>query len=441
MQRAAQLRNNLSALTYLYYEGFRHLRNWGMTNSILQNLTLLRIVTALLIVTCLSGHRAYGQTQTSSLGMELSGSSAEMPFLNILKLAGGWYPEDSSGKYTGEEHLLYSYFLDDNHYPTSLKIGGACPKITCPPHIFTQVSAYPNVALPSRYTYPSGTYVLLYTGAKTTASAGNITVGRDASLGTCPAAGRCLVRVEHPSANGIRLTITVTDPSAIGNYINNIALIYSPDSTASSIGTNEAKFLKANCLTTVSPDCLNPLFLKRLSPFKTFRMMDWGSTLKNLTVNWTDRSLPTWAFWNENNINFPTTGNSNGFPVEAMIAACNANEANCWLNMPCNASDDYVEREARLVSSLLKPNLKVYVEYCNEVWNNNALNQTLWKNMAASGAAAFPDGASHGFSSWSNAFAWGIVRAVRNGATFVSIMGKSRVNRIIAGTSILLRSK
>ena len=40
---------------------------------------------------------------SSTLGMNLSASQEEMPFLNVLKLSGGWATENSSGKETNEE--------------------------------------------------------------------------------------------------------------------------------------------------------------------------------------------------------------------------------------------------------------------------------------------------------------------------------------------------
>ena len=52
-----------------------------------------------------------------------------------------------------------------------------------------------------------------------------------------------------------------------------------------------------------------------------------------------------------------------------MIDLANARGANPWFCMPHLADDDYVRRFARLVKHRLRPDLKVYVEYSNEVWN------------------------------------------------------------------------
>ena len=52
-----------------------------------------------------------------------------------------------------------------------------------------------------------------------------------------------------------------------------------------------------------------------------------------------------------------------------MIDLANARGANPWFCMPHLADDDYVRQFARLVKERLRPDLKAYVEYSNEVWN------------------------------------------------------------------------
>ena len=235
--------------------------------------------------------------------------------------------------------------------------------------------------------------MLLFTGVSNTAAAGTITVTAlsGSVTQTCPSAGRCVVTGFNPATNDrLRVTITSTDPNASGNYINNIALIYAPDSTTAVVGTNEANFTKANCLIQISASCFNPAWVSLLSPFKTLRMMDWGNTLSNLNQNWSDRSLVSWAFWDENSINDVTTGNPNGIPVEAQVAACNAQSANCWLNVPCMASPGYAQSGPRWSASILNPGLKVYAEFCNEIWNNGALTPAIQSFMASAGQSAFP---------------------------------------------------
>lgn len=59
----------------------------------------------------------------------------------------------------------------------------------------------------------------------------------------------------------------------------------------------------------------------------------------------------------------------NGAPIEDMIDIANRIGANAWFNIPHAADDDYIQKYAELVKKNLRPDLKVYVEYSNEVWH------------------------------------------------------------------------
>ena len=56
-------------------------------------------------------------------------------------------------------------------------------------------------------------------------------------------------------------------------------------------------------------------------------------------------------------------------PVEVMVELANEAGVNMWVNMPTNASDDYIRYYAAYVRDHLRPDLTVHVEYSNEVWN------------------------------------------------------------------------
>ena len=60
----------------------------------------------------LGGWRSGGSN--SALGVDLGLGYQPMPFLNILKTAGGWYTQGARGSNddTREEATLYSTFLD-----------------------------------------------------------------------------------------------------------------------------------------------------------------------------------------------------------------------------------------------------------------------------------------------------------------------------------------
>ncbi len=109
----------------------------------------------------------------------------------------------------------------------------------------------------------------------------------------------------------------------------------------------------------------HPLFKERIKPFAYFRFMDWGSTNNSEQKDWSDRKDPR---------NMRQTG-----PVawEYMIQLCNETERDMWICIPHMATDDYVKQLATLIDKNLKPGIKVYVEYSNEIWNPG-FRQTHW---------------------------------------------------------------
>jgi len=87
------------------------------------------------------------------------------------------------------------------------------------------------------------------------------------------------------------------------------------------------------------------------------RYMDWMQTTHSPVVNWADRN----------------TGISqiaaSGVNYENMVALSNLTNSDAWINIPVKATDDYVKNLAKFLKANLKPGLKVYIEYSNELWN------------------------------------------------------------------------
>lgn len=112
-------------------------------------------------------------------------------------------------------------------------------------------------------------------------------------------------------------------------------------------------------------------FLASLQPFRILRFMDWTSTNHNPgfygdaghhALNWADRHLPTDATQQD-------YGTKYGAAWEYVIALANRAHKDIWINIPVAATDDYVQQLARLLKKTLAPDLKIYLEHSNEVWN------------------------------------------------------------------------
>ena len=116
---------------------------------------------------------------------------------------------------------------------------------------------------------------------------------------------------------------------------------------------------------TFTTDYLN--LLKLVSP-NTLRLMDFVQTNNNPVVNWSDRTEPTDA--TQTKVAVPgDLQASKGIAWEYAIDLANAVHKDVWVNIPIAASDDYVRSLAALLRDRLAPDLNIYVEYSNEVWN------------------------------------------------------------------------
>lgn len=82
-------------------------------------------------------------------------------------------------------------------------------------------------------------------------------------------------------------------------------------------------------------------------------------------TEWTDRKLPTDAAQTA----VPTIGKRVGGCWEHVIDLANRTQTDAWINVPISASADYVTQLATMLKNGIDPNLNIYVESSNEVWN------------------------------------------------------------------------
>ena len=102
----------------------------------------------------------------------------------------------------------------------------------------------------------------------------------------------------------------------------------------------------------------HPLFHQRLAGFSTLRFMD--------TLN-TNRS-------NHETVDDITSKQQatqfKGVSPYYVAKIANENNSNAWINIPHRATDEFVRSFAQTLKAELNPDLKVYIEYSNEVWNS-----------------------------------------------------------------------
>jgi hypothetical protein len=276
--------------------------------------------------------------------------TTENPFINILKTGAGWTPVTGSAPNAwvndaADTFTLYTSWLDSDGYVTTFS--GAS---------FTGVATTVLNNWPSPF-YKSGTYIFLYDGV------GSFDFLRDATYVSGAGTGRIVLSVA-PTAQGIAFVHYATGAGA--NKATNFRLVYSGDEAALASG-----------------EIFTPEFISKVGYNKAFRFMKWqGIDSQNYQVNWADRTPQSYVFWvgsRLNAVNNACDPNAaiDGVPVEVMCALCNKLNADAWFCMPPLTTDDYKAQFATLVHSTLNSPLKAYVEYANELWNQQLGVQSL----------------------------------------------------------------
>jgi len=101
-------------------------------------------------------------------------------------------------------------------------------------------------------------------------------------------------------------------------------------------------------------------FLNDVRQYSAARFVKWmPATEENLPVAWATRTTP------RSGVYF----GADGVAVEYMVQLANEANVSPWFNIPWNADDEYIRKFAEYVRDHLNPDLKVYVETSNEVWN------------------------------------------------------------------------
>lgn len=265
-----------------------------------------------------------------SLGIGLNGIadySTQLPFLNLFKTARSWIPHSDTQWDTQESAQLD---LDSNGWVRSLP----ATQTNAQPPKYTHVGTLMLTDIPEAY--PTGRYVVLYDGVGTLNYRG--AAQKNEALSS---PGRDVIEVNGSGA-GVDLRITQTDPMQTGDYLRNIRVYREADLPLVDLGLE-----------------FNPNFLQKIKDFGTLRFMDWMQTNYSNQQEWTQRSTASQANW----------ATENGVPVEIMVELANQTGTSPWFNMPHQASDAYMRQFAEYVRDHLDPNLKVYVEFSNEVWN------------------------------------------------------------------------
>lgn len=251
--------------------------------------------------------------------------------------------------------------------------------------------------------YPSGTYVLLWEGEGTFSFSG------DASSFTQTGPGRATIQV-NAGADGIRMRLTSFNranplrnirmimPGGICGYTaNNLNYFQACGNSRGGSGTcavNETcfdledisfnRFVDPATVMNKPKAVFHPDYLNALKRFRLLRFMDWMRTNNSEVSAWEDRAL----------LQDQTYTSDSGMPYEMMVALSNILNADSWVNIPHQATDDYNLKLANYFKENLNSHLKVYVEYSNEVWNQLFSGQYNYANTMGEELELLPEGSN-----------------------------------------------
>ncbi len=178
--------------------------------------------------------------------------------------------------------------------------------------------------------------------------------------------GRDLIRIAPQADSLLRVSISNINPA---NHLRNLHIIppggicnndpfhYAPNAAACS-GGNFQSFAQI-----YPTQRFHPLLLQELRPYRALRFMTFQGVLYDTTPEtWAERSLLTDALW--------SGGWQQSPPLELLFELSNQLQAEPWVNLSYWADDSYMREFARLALAQLDPDLSLYLEFANEVWND-----------------------------------------------------------------------
>lgn len=274
----------------------------------------------------------YAANRNSPLGTNLDGVvdySTSYNFTDAMKQSRSWITADTSGAGVFDTDDRACLDLDENGYVRSLTPQSSNPGCSTPSYNAVSTLFFFG-DFPGHY--PSGRYIVTYDGQGDISY--HFAAVRNVALST---PGRDVLDV-NANAGGWMLRINAI---AAGNHPRNIH-VWMP-------GFDEHS----------GPSQLfHPDFLSLIRRNKVLRFMDWMGTNNSSQQEYADRPQLADVRWSEGNM-----------PLEVMVELANRSDAHPWFTLPHRASNDYITRFAQDVKRLLRPDLRVYVEYSNEVWN------------------------------------------------------------------------
>lgn len=274
--------------------------------------------------------------------------STGIPFVDVMKSSSAWISGDKT-QWDNKQRLD----LDADGWVRSLAPGQVARMLT-----LREIGAH----------YPAGQYLVRYKGQ------GTIKFEYAARV-VSQRPGEILLQVT-PQDGGISMVIEATNPA---DHLRDIEItmpggICEGDPFVHVRGAQQCggrRFLAfADHAKAI---VFYPVFLDRLRAYSVLRFINWMQTNHSPVSNWSQRTPLSARAWTV----------ASGVPAEVFFELANRVDAHPWLTIPHKADDAYVRKLAQMAKARLNPDLRVYVEHSNEVWNSQFAQQAYVAQQAA----------------------------------------------------------
>ncbi len=335
---------------------------------------------------------AVDESLLTQLGVNVTGVNYyTTPFYaNALKQGNGWLEYTGSNWGTGVATYGNPQF-DANGFPKYLNAG------TKLRGIFYGLNAnYSNrpSTWPARATLAVGKFVVTWQGDADIRLSGGTFISAESSGAST---GRLVNGRRVYRQTVLNSNITIEDINA-ANPITDIK-VWMPNPADPQNQTLEGQLFHPTAVSRIST-----------GPWGWVRCMDWNVTNASPQQDWSDRRLPSYVFQTGVlNPRIPANGfagnRGTGVAFEHMVAFCNAVNKDMWITVPHLATTDFITKLAQLIAfgsdgvnpytspqaspvyAPLNSNLRVFVEYSNEIWSSgNSFPQGNWAQDQATAA-------------------------------------------------------
>lgn len=155
-------------------------------------------------------------------------------------------------------------------------------------------------------------------------------------------------------------------------------------------------------LTSISN--ISNLLLAHLSRFDMLRFNPWTLSNNGFEYDWSQRTPLDWPRY--------TLPKHNPWETIPYLASQLNKTIDVWINIPWNASDDYIIKLAQLMLQSLTRNNTLYVEYSNEIWNDHVPQANASEQAANDSVVNHGDPYHFNYDNCSNLVFWSWRRTV-----------------------------